>query len=256
MLLHVTIDGNTSRFVFSCRNSTNLYTNTFHDILPNTQYTVSIKVNGNNLTITLNDEIVVDMDNFNVSSDIQFISFGQSTNGVRYWQGSIDLNSIKVYINGNLVYQPCLKIPYTLSKTGSKIVDAAYRDRVQDVYEQYGTAMYYTLDEENQNFTLPMGEIYGMMIERKNNELNNPYTLFDSKYSETLLYNASWLLSNGTYYAKSVYVTAYEALVVENNSEIEAGTSVTDTKREQAREIQTVITRSWNIIPIMPRSYL
>ncbi len=87
-------------------------------------------------------------------------------NNVGTWilnQGSIDLNSFKVYVDGSLVYQPCLKIPYTLSKTGSKIVDAAYRDRVKDVYEQYGTAMYYTIDEENQNFTLPMGEIYGMI---------------------------------------------------------------------------------------------
>ena len=58
-------------------------------------------------------------------------------------------------------------------------------------------------------------------------ELNNPYTLFDSKYSEAPLYNASWLLSNGTYYAKSSYVTAYEALVVENNTEIDEGDSVT-----------------------------
>lgn len=56
-------------------------------------------------------------------------------------------------------------------------------------------------------------------------KLNNPYTLFDSKYTEAPLYNLSWLLSNGTYYAKSVYVTAYEALLVENNSEITAGTS-------------------------------
>ena len=140
--------------------------------------------------------------------------------------GEIDLNDIQVYINGNLVYQPCLKIPYTESKTGSKIVDAAYRDRVQDLYEQTGEALYYTIDEENENFTLPMGEIYGM-IEKKNEELNNPFSLFDSKYSETPVYNLSWLLSDGTYYSKSVYVTAYEALVVENNSEIEAGTSVT-----------------------------
>lgn len=184
ILLRVTIDGNTSRFVFSCRNSTNLYTNTFHDILPNTQYTVSIKVNGNNLTITLNDEIVVDMDNFNVSSDIQFISFGQSTNGVRYWQGSIDLNSIKVYINGDLVYQLCLKIPYTLSKTGSKIVDAAYRDRVQDMYEQYGYAPYYTIDEENENFTLPMGEIYGIIEQKKSND---GFSLFDTKLTDRIL---------------------------------------------------------------------
>lgn len=58
-------------------------------------------------------------------------------------------------------------------------------------------------------------------------ELNNPYTLFDSKYSEAPLYNASWLKSSTTYYPKSVYTTAYEALVVENNSEVEAGDSVT-----------------------------
>ena len=58
-------------------------------------------------------------------------------------------------------------------------------------------------------------------------ELNNPYTLFDSKYSEAPLYNASWLKSSTTYYPKSVYTTAYEALVVENNSEVVAGESVT-----------------------------
>ena len=346
----------------------------------------------------------------------------------------IDLNSIQIWVDGNLIYQPCLKIPYTLSKTGSKIVDAAYRDRVQDMYEQYGYAPYYTIDEENQNFTLPMGEIYGM-IERKSSggggleigdigiaslgvdeskglrrylngsimninsntqafvdklksaavvfpaltcteeewqsivsssalgqcgkfvidetagtvrlpkvvklqgcltlanisnivdaqlpdiefnmraihygnnngglpdgnaladgaaqasnqvsrmttsgttsaiygadfnikasrsssvyeadatvqeeavqypyfiqiatgvenevnitneiELNNPYTLFESKYVQASLYNSSWLLSNGTFYSKSVYVTAYEALNVEYNSEVTAGTTVT-----------------------------
>lgn len=58
-------------------------------------------------------------------------------------------------------------------------------------------------------------------------ELNNPFTLFDSKYSEAPLYNVSWLLANGTYYAKSVYVTAYEALAVENNTAVNAGESVT-----------------------------
>lgn len=140
--------------------------------------------------------------------------------------GSIDLNSIKVCSNGNLVYQPCLKIPYTETFQHPNVVDVAYRDRVQDLYEQTGEALFYTIDEENENFTLPMGDIYGM-IEKKNEELNNPFSLFDSKYSETPVYNLSWLLSDGTYYSKSVYVTAYEALVVENNSEIEAGTSVT-----------------------------
>ena len=83
--------------------------------------------------------------------------------GYNYLSGNLDLNAFKIYINGDLVYQPCLKIPYTESKTGSKIVDVAYRDRVQSVYEQYGQAEYYTIDETTQNFTLPMGEIYGMI---------------------------------------------------------------------------------------------
>ncbi len=100
--------------------------------------------------------------------------------GLNYaFQGSIDLNSFQIYVDDNLVYQPCLKIPYTLSKTGSKIVDAAYRNRVQDLYEQEGYAPYYTIDEANKNFTLPMGEIYGML--EKNSE-SNYESLLDKLY--------------------------------------------------------------------------
>ena len=195
-------------------------------------YTANFEIENNTVTINvLYDDGTTRTANVDFS-ELDVSSWGelQLRIGRCLWIGEnieyLDLNSVELENNCNLVYQPCLKIPYTQSKTGSKIVDAAYRDRVQDVYEQYGTAMYYTLDEENQNFTLPMGDIYGM-IEKKNEELNNPFSLFDSKYSETPVYNLSWLLSDGTYYSKSVYVTAYEALVVENNSEIEAGTSVT-----------------------------
>ena len=63
-----------------------------------------------------------------------------------------DLNAFKVYVDDQLVYQPCLKIPYTQSKTGSKIVDGVYRDRVQDMYEQYGYTHYCTLGDTD--FTL------------------------------------------------------------------------------------------------------
>lgn len=96
--------------------------------------------------------------------------------------GFIDLNSIAYESNGSLIYQPCLKIPYTLSKTGSKIVDVAYRDRVQDMYEQLGHAPYYTLDEENQDFTLPMGELYGF-YEKYKNSINQ---LSDQRFQELL----------------------------------------------------------------------
>lgn len=57
-------------------------------------------------------------------------------------------------------------------------------------------------------------------------ELNNPYTLFDSKYSETELYNISWLKSSGQWNTKAMYVTAYDALLVEQNTQIIKGTSV------------------------------
>jgi len=70
--------------------------------------------------------------------------------------GSIDLNSFKIYVDDSLVYQPCLKIPFNQSKTGLKIVSETYRDRVQDMYNQYGWANYYTLSDTD--FTLPMGE--------------------------------------------------------------------------------------------------
>lgn len=64
--------------------------------------------------------------------------------------GSIDLNSFKIYVDGNLVYQPCLKIPYTLGSTGIKIVDSTYLDRVKDVYDQHYPERYYTIDETTQ----------------------------------------------------------------------------------------------------------
>lgn len=52
-----------------------------------------------------------------------------------------------------------------------------------------------------------------------------PYTLFDSKYSEAKQYNASWVLG-GSILSKSVYPTAYEAALVEYNSEVADGTTV------------------------------
>lgn len=141
-------------------------------VAANVNYRVKLKFDGLKYTITLinldtneSNEIISLNSSEKINSNVNFINIG----GKGYWtacNGSIDLNAFKIYVDGNLVYQPCLKIPYTESKTGSKIVDVAYRDRVQDVYEQSGTAMYYTIDEENKNFTLPMGEIYGM-IEQK-----------------------------------------------------------------------------------------
>lgn len=84
---------------------------------------------------------------------------------IRYWNGSIDLNTVKVKENGKIVYVASLEIPYTESSTGSKVVDKAYLDRVLTVYELNGKALYYTLDEENKQAALPLGEVYGFITQ-------------------------------------------------------------------------------------------
>ena len=58
-------------------------------------------------------------------------------------------------------------------------------------------------------------------------ELNNPYSLFDSKYSDHELNNLSWLKSEGQWNSKAVYPTAYDKLLkVYNGTETVEGLSV------------------------------
>ena len=58
-------------------------------------------------------------------------------------------------------------------------------------------------------------------------ELNNPYSLFDSKYSDHELNNLSWLKSSGQWNAKAVYTDAYDKLLkVYNGTETVEGLSV------------------------------
>lgn len=88
--------------------------------------------------------------------------------GYRYNNNGVaifDLNRIKVYSSDNLICQPCLKIPYTLSRTGSKVVNSVYRDRVNDMASQFGHANYYTLSDTD--FTLPQVELYGLIGDKR-----------------------------------------------------------------------------------------
>ena len=96
------------------------------------------------------------------------------------WGGTVDLNTIHVYIDGNLIYQPCLKIPYTKAKTGSKIVDAAYKLRVEDCYNQYGAGNYYLFSSATEQFALPMPDIYGL-LQSAIEDLDNKIVNLDNK---------------------------------------------------------------------------
>lgn len=139
------------------------------------EYTFSLDVSTGKIKA---DALVNNTDNYDASKDFTLnpettaITLMQVSPVGYLWAGSIDLNKIVIfadgngYFNGNIDGKDTIdgiEIPYVLSKTGSKIVGVAYRDKVQQLYEQTGEALYYTIDEENKNFTLPMGEIYGMI---------------------------------------------------------------------------------------------
>lgn len=107
------------------------------------------------------------------------------------FNGITDLKYFKIIVNGKSVFsgnKTGLKydIPYTLSSSGSYIADVFYREKVQELYAQQDYAPFYTIDEENQNFTLPMGEIYGMKQDKltagknvniENNVISAPETI-------------------------------------------------------------------------------
>lgn len=57
-------------------------------------------------------------------------------------------------------------------------------------------------------------------------ELNNPYTLLECKYSETILNNVSWLRSEGQWNDRSVYQAVYTLLLNEYNTPTREGLSV------------------------------
>lgn len=108
------------------------------------------------------------------------VELGNNSLRSQYLLGSIDLKYFSITVDGVEVFNGnrtgidfytinglTVSIPYTLSKTGSKIVDSAYRTQVASVYNEFGYANYYTLDEDNGNFTLPQGELYGLIENAK-----------------------------------------------------------------------------------------
>lgn len=153
-------------------------------VISHIKYKLSVDITNNNYVFEyeFNKSGVVQTTNLDTTqietilNDISYIALGNS--GVVWtsqWalNGSINLKEVNVTVDGAEVFSghktgidtytiggSTVTIPYTLSKTGSKIVDSAYRTEVSAVYEQEGYAPYYTLSDSD--FTLPQGELYGM----------------------------------------------------------------------------------------------
>ena len=172
-------------------------------ITTNTEYNIEIKFTGNAYEVYINNILTYTITSTTqISQSITNVYIGYDAGlTANYFAGSIDLKQFSITVDGKEVFSgsktgidtvkiggETVEIPYTLSKTGSKIVDVAYRDRVIDLYEQEGQAGYYTIDEDNKNFTLPMGEIYGMIGgSSSTGGSGSGYNLFDLKYSDHIL---------------------------------------------------------------------
>ena len=79
-----------------------------------------------------------------------------------------------------------------------------------------------SLEVDGQTIQIVDGKLHANL-----DELNNPFSLFDSKYSDHELNNLSWLKSEGQWNAKAVYTDAYGKLLkVHNGTETVEGLSV------------------------------
>ena len=106
----------------------------------------------------------------------------------RSWTGSTSVPDNSIYGNSNTVQPEAIQYPYFIQiATGSETEN----NIINDI------------------------------------ELNNPYSLFDSKYSPNELNNLSWLKSEGQWNAKAVYTDAYDKLLkAYNGTETVEGLSV------------------------------
>lgn len=182
-------------FVYAGASDISIASNLGGTLLADTEYLIFIERNNNTYTAGVkkasDEDFVTRAKEITDEITNNYLNLGLYT-AENSGTVDIDLNKVKEYSSDNLISQACLKIPYTLSKTGSKIVDVAYRDRVRDMYEQYGYAPFYTIDEDNKNFTLPMGEVYGM-IEKTIQTVTSVGRPIFCLNGETLGNNEIWL---------------------------------------------------------------
>lgn len=126
------------------------------NLTDNTTYNYEVAVIGANIKLYVDGTQVGNFDTF-PNTAVDTVVFGVGSNGTSYpFSGSIDLNDFQIISGDTLIYQPLLRIPYNHTKTGLKIVHSSHRNRVQDMYNQFGWANYFTLSDTD--FTVPMGE--------------------------------------------------------------------------------------------------
>ena len=94
----------------------------------------------------------------------------------------IDLNSFRIYVDGQLVYQPCLKIPYKLSNTNLKITQEM--NRAIDMADQCGYSQYFGLNESDMTCLVPQGDNITGRRDLVHREEDNTTHYVTEKYSD------------------------------------------------------------------------
>lgn len=198
----------------------------------NLQYNVATKIftllqyDYNNILINTWSSSPID---FNENG---YLIIGNSINASMGTSCSIDLKSIAVWVDGQPVFtgnqtaidtiNETLEIPYTETTDGTKVVDAAYYDRVQSCREQKGQALYLTLDEQNQAYYLPQGTVSGMISQNKQkiDELDTTLTadiLQAMPVGASIAYELAtapdgWFAENGLEVQQSEYPKLYAVI--------------------------------------------
>ena len=177
LLFSLRHNGNNNHIQLLVRNSGGTNTtieNAAITMAANTSYKYVVVVNGANVSFYINNQLVGTANDF-CELLPEFFIIGADRGNQNPFSGTIDLkwfsiNENGVLFNGNktgadtyTIGGNTVSIPYTLSKTGSKIADASARANVTALYNQQGYAPYYTIDEVNADYTLPMGELYGLI---------------------------------------------------------------------------------------------
>ena len=144
--------------------------------------------------ITFVDDIVIDSTSKMFQPPKILLGVKKSSSSyIKPWNGTVNLKFIAITADdiplfyGNktgadnyTVNSQLVIIPYILAKTGAKISDSYYRNRIETLYSANGIAPYYTIDETGNNFTLPMGEIYGMIQNVNHNVVSDNSSLIAS----------------------------------------------------------------------------
>lgn len=152
-------------------------------------------------------------------------SSNATSNTAIYSQGSYGTTLPSTTASGSAPpNEACLGITSDPTKSG---IEAKLNDVANKIYGTYFIQVA-TGSEYQENIT---NEI----------ELNNPFVLLEGKYFETPVYNSSWLQSNASFTGSSaLHPTAYNALLIEQNSNVEVGTTVDNyTKRGLSVKLDT-----------------